>query len=67
VPFCIGRVQLIDIDRLFLSNYEFYLKNFSEHISIDPSTGSIILYHQLDREYHGAELNYEILAIDRLN
>ena len=65
VPFYVGRVQLIDIDRLFTSNYEFYLRNFSEQISVDPSTGSILLYHQLDREYHGAELNYEIFAIDR--
>ena len=65
VPFYIGRVDIIDIDRLFTSNYEFYLRDFSEKISVDPSTGSIILYHRLDREYHGAEMTYEIVAIDR--
>lgn len=65
VPFYIGRVELIDIDRLFTSNYEFSLRHFSEQIFVDSSTGSIILYHRLDREYHGAEMTYEIVAIDR--
>lgn len=65
VPLYIGRVELIDIDRLFTSDYQFYLRYFSEQISLDSATGSIILYHQLDREYHGAEMTYEILAIDR--
>ena len=67
IPTYLGRIRLIDIDRLFSSVYEFYLRNFSAPISIDPSTGSIILYEILDREFHGAELQYEILAIDRKN
>jgi hypothetical protein len=65
IPFYIGRLQLIDIDRLFSFDYEFYLQNFSSQIFIDPRTGSIILYEKLDREYHGAEIQYKILAIDR--
>jgi len=65
IPFYIGRLQLIDIDRLFSFDYEFYLQNFSSQIFIDSRTGSIILYEKLDREYHGAEIQYQILAIDR--
>jgi len=67
VPFYIGRIRLIDIDQLFSSEYEFYLKNISTQISIDQSSGSIILYDKLDREYHGSELQYEIIAIDNNN
>ncbi|CAF1579479.1 unnamed protein product, partial [Adineta steineri] len=64
VPFYVGRIDLIDIDQLFISEYEYYLKNASSQISIDPMTGSIILYEKLDREYHGSFIQYEILAID---
>ena len=64
IPFYIGRISLIDIDHLFSSEYEFYLKNYSSQISIDQTTGSILLYEKLNREYHGAELHYEIIAID---
>ena len=67
IPFYIGRIRLIDIDQLFSFEYKFYLKNFSSEISIDQSTGSIILYDKLDREYHGSELQYEIIAIDNNN
>jgi hypothetical protein len=67
VPFYIGRIKLIDIDQLFSSEYEFYLKNISTQISIDQSSGSIILYDKLDREYYGSELQYEIIAIDNNN
>jgi len=65
IPLYIGRINLIDIDQLFLSDYQFYLRNFSSsQISIDQTTGSILLYEKLDREYHGPELHYEILAVD---
>ncbi|CAF3595684.1 unnamed protein product [Adineta steineri] len=67
VPFYVGRIDLIDIDQLFISEYEYYLKNASSQISIDPLTGSIILYEKLDREYHGSFIQYEILAIDTHN
>jgi hypothetical protein len=67
IPVYIGRIQLIDIDQLFTSEYEFYLKNFSSQISIDQTTGSIVLYEKLDREFHGSELQYEIIAIDNNN
>ncbi|CAF4408161.1 unnamed protein product, partial [Adineta steineri] len=67
VPFYVGRIDLIDIDQLFISEYEYYLKNASSQISIDPITGSIILYEKLDREYHGSFIQYEILAIDTHN
>ncbi|CAF5213606.1 unnamed protein product, partial [Rotaria magnacalcarata] len=43
IPFYIGRIKLIDIDQLFLFEYKFYLRNFSSQISIDATTGSIIL------------------------
>jgi len=67
IPLYVGRIQLIDIDQLFSFEYEFYLKNISSQISIDSTTGSIILYEKLDREYHGSKLEYEIIAIDNIN
>ncbi|CAF5176711.1 unnamed protein product, partial [Rotaria magnacalcarata] len=63
----IGRIKLIDIDQLFLFEYKFYLRNFSSQISIDATTGSIILLDKLDREIHGEKLQYDIIAIDRTN
>ena len=50
IPFYIGRIQLIDPDRLFAFEYKYYLKNSSSQISIDTTTGSIILLTRLDRE-----------------
>ncbi|CAF1545949.1 unnamed protein product [Rotaria magnacalcarata] len=67
IPFYIGRIKLIDIDQLFLFEYKFYLRNFSSQISIDATTGSIILLDKLDREIHGEKLQYDIIAIDRTN
>lgn len=67
IPLYIGRIKLIDIDQLFTLNYEFYLKNFLSDISIDSSTGSIILYNQFDREIHGSKVEYDIIAIDNNN
>jgi hypothetical protein len=67
IPFYIGRIHLLDTDQLFSSNYEFYLRNISSQISIDQTSGSIILYEKLDREFHGPELTYDILAMDQNN
>ncbi|UJR27505.1 hypothetical protein I4U23_008789 [Adineta vaga] len=67
IPFYVGRLNLIDIDRLFQSNYEFYLQNSSSHIFIDQTTGSILLYEKLNREYHGSQIIYQVKAIDTNN
>ena len=64
IPLYIGRIQLVDIDQLYLSKYEFYLIKNSSSISIDRMTGSIILHEKFDREYDGSKLEYEIMAID---
>ncbi|CAF3290402.1 unnamed protein product [Rotaria socialis] len=64
LPYYIGRINLIDIDQLYSYDYEYYLKNPTKQISIDPITGSIILNEQLDREYHGFELQFDIIAMD---
>ncbi|CAF3768749.1 unnamed protein product [Rotaria sordida] len=68
LPYYIGRIRLIDIDQLYSYNYEFYLQQqTTTEISIDYITGSIILNDKLDREYHGSELEYDIIAIDYNN
>ncbi|CAF1436676.1 unnamed protein product, partial [Adineta ricciae] len=66
-PFYIGRIQLVDIDHLFQSNYVFYLQNSSSQIFIDQTTGSILLYEQLNREHYGPQLSYQVMAIDTNN
>jgi hypothetical protein len=67
IPFYIGRIQLIDLDGLSSFEYKYHLKNSSSQISIDVTTGSIILLTQLDREIHGEKLHYEIIVIDYFN
>ncbi|CAF4759917.1 unnamed protein product, partial [Rotaria sp. Silwood2] len=67
IPLYIGRIKLIDNDKLFSFEYKYYLKNMSSQISIDLTTGSIILFDKLDREIHGEKLQYEIIAIDNIN
>ncbi|CAF4189894.1 unnamed protein product, partial [Rotaria sordida] len=67
IPYYIGRIELIDLDQLFSYEYKYYLKNISSQISIDLTTGSIILFDKLDREIHGEKLQYEIIAIDNIN
>jgi hypothetical protein len=46
-----------------LSSFEYFLKNSSSDISIDSTTGSIILLTKLNRD----RLQYEIIAIDSSN
>ena len=67
VPMYVGRIDLIDVDQLLTSDYEFYLKNETSLVSVDLSTGSIILNAPLDREVHGENLVYEIIVKDQLN
>lgn len=67
IPLYIGRIKLIDIDLLSSYRYQFYFKTISSQISIDTTTGSIILHAKLDREMHGEKLNYDIIAVDAIN
>ena len=67
VPMYVGRIGLIDVDQLLSSDYEFYLKNETSLVSVDLTTGSIILNAPLDREVHGRTLIYEIIVRDQLN
>ena len=61
LPSYLGRLQLRDIDQILFSNYEFHLRNTSSSITVDPTTGSIVLRERLHR---GSRLSYEITAID---
>ena len=67
VPFYLGRVRLVDIDNLSNMDYEFFLRNSSSMISIDQSTGSILVNEPVDREYHGSKLDFTFDVIDRTN
>ncbi|CAF5140793.1 unnamed protein product, partial [Rotaria sp. Silwood1] len=67
IPLYIGRINIIDHDQLFSFKYKYYLKNISSQISIDLTTGSIILFDKFDREIHGEKLQYEIILLDYIN
>ena len=58
----LGRVRLLDIDQLFSSDYRFYLSNQSTIISVDSTTGSILLKEPIDRKPYGSNFSYEIIA-----
>jgi protocadherin Fat 1/2/3 len=64
IPMYLGRIQFIDMDQLYVYQYEFYLQNQTSMISIEPMTGSIVVHDQFDRERHGSTLIYQILVRD---
>ena len=62
LPFPIGRIRLVDPDQLFSFQYKYYLKNLSSEISIDLTTGSIILLTKLPQKSQ-----YEFYAVNNFN
>jgi hypothetical protein len=62
IPCYLGRIHLFDVDQLLSPNYRFYLSNQSAMISIDPTTGSIVLKQRIHKKLFGSNLNYEVIA-----
>ena len=67
LPFVLGRIKLIDIDQINSFYYKFSLKTPSSDISIDYTSGSIILLTKFNRKYRQNQFNFSILAIDTNN
>lgn len=63
LPFYLGRIRLIDPDPFYSFQYRYFLKNSSSDISIDSTTGSIILLAKINRD----QLQYEIIVTDSSN
>lgn len=63
LPFYLGCIRLIDPDPFYSFQYKYFLKNSSSDISIDSTTGSIILLTKLTQD----QLQYEIIVIDSSN